>query len=139
MKNLVLIVISLFMTSMTGCASSAKDVQAQYISPSIYDNYNCQQIGVEMSRLTSEISESAIKVDEQASEDSGTMALGLVIFWPALFFIDGDGPEAQEYGRLKGEYDALEKASIQKECGYEFKELVIPERVASETPADIPL
>jgi hypothetical protein len=67
------------------------------------------------------------------------MALGLVLFWPALFFIGGDGPEAQEYGRLKGEYDALEKASIQEECGYEFKELVIPERVASETPADIPL
>ena len=139
MKNLVLIVISLFMTSMTGCASSAKDVQAQYISPLVYENYDCQQIGVEQSRLTREVSESAIKVEEQASEDSGTMALGLVIFWPALFFIDGDGPEVQEYGRLKGEYDALEQASIQKECDYEFEELLIPERVASETPADIPL
>jgi len=139
MKNLVLIVISFFMTSMTGCATSAKDVPAQYISQSIYDNFNCEQIGVEKSRLTSEVSESAIKVDKQASEDSGTMALGLVFFLPALFFIDGDGPEVQEYGRLKGEYDALEKVSIQKECGYEFKELVIPERVASETPADIPL
>ncbi|MGH9425353.1 MAG: hypothetical protein ACRD2L_03485 [Terriglobia bacterium] len=55
------------------------------------------------------------------------MAVGLILFWPTLFFIDGTGPEAQEYGRLKGEYEALEKVSIQKECGYEFKELAPPE------------
>ena len=127
------------MTSMTGCASSAKDVPTQYVSPLIYENYDCQQIGDELSRLTRKVNESAGKVEERASDDSGTMALSLVLFWPALFFIDGDGPEAQEYGRLKGEYDALEKTSIKKSCGHEFKELVIPKKEVSETPDDIPL
>lgn len=45
------------------------------------------------------------------------MTVGLILFWPALFFIDGDTPQAQEYARLKAEFDALEQAAIQKECG----------------------
>ena len=139
MKLLISITLGVFIIFMAGCASSAKDIPTQYVSPLIYDNYDCQQIGAELSRLTGKVNESAGKVEKRASDDSGTMALGLVIFWPALFFIDGDGAEAQEYGRLKGEYDALEKASIKKSCGHEFKELVIPEREVSETPVDVPL
>jgi hypothetical protein len=40
-----------------------------------------------------------------------------VLFWPALFFLEGgDGAEAQEYARLKGEFDALQQMSVQKRC-----------------------
>jgi len=103
MKILIPMLISVFITFMTEGASSAKDVPTQYVSPLIYDNCDCQQIGVELSRLTGKVNESAGQVEERASDDSGTMALGLILFWPALSFIDGDGPEAQEYGLLKGE------------------------------------
>lgn len=40
------------------------------------------------------------------------MGVGLVLFWPALFFLAGDD-QKEELARLKGEYEALEKASIQ--------------------------
>ena len=43
-----------------------------------------------------------------------------MIFWPAAFFIKGDGASAAELGRLKGEFEALEKASIEKRCGLKF-------------------
>jgi hypothetical protein len=66
------------------------------------------------------------------------MALGLILFWPSLFFLDGDGPEAQEYARLKGEYEALEVASIQEKYGYEFAAIALPEKKMSETQ-DVPL
>ena len=131
MKNIILIAICI---SMTGCASSAKDIPTQYVSPLIYDDYDCQQIGTELSRLTRKVSESASKVNERASGDSGTMAIGLILFWPSLFFLDGDGPEAQEYARLKGEYEALEVASIEKKCGHEFKTIALPEKKVTEKP-----
>lgn len=52
------------------------------------------------------------------------MGVGLVLFWPTLFFLEGgDGPQAQEYARLKGERDAIERVSIQKKCGIEFKDI----------------
>ena len=131
MKNVYLIMICVFVT---GCASPAKDIRTQYVSPLVYENYDCQQIGAELSRLTRRVSETGARVDDRASGDSGTMAIGLILFWPSLFFLDNDGPEAQEYGRLKGEYETLEVVSIQKKCGYEFKEVVIPEKKVSKTP-----
>ena len=56
--------------------------------------------------------------NKTASHDIARMAIGAVFFWPALFLPEGgDGPEATEYGRLKGERDALERIAIQRECG----------------------
>ena len=43
------------------------------------------------------------------------MGVGLLLFWPALFALEGgDGPEAAEYARLKGEYEALRQAAVMK-------------------------
>ena len=50
-----------------------------------------------------------------ADKDSAAMGIGLVIFWPALFFLIGDNKK-EELARLKGEYEALEQAAIQNEC-----------------------
>ncbi len=50
-----------------------------------------------------------------ATNDAVAMGVGLILFWPALFFIDSDD-RAEEVGRLKGEVKALEQASIQKDC-----------------------
>jgi len=45
------------------------------------------------------------------------MGIGLVLFWPALFFLEGgDGPEAAEYTRLRGEVDAMRRVAVLKEC-----------------------
>ena len=53
--------------------------------------------------------------DKTASNDSVAMGVGLVLFWPALFFIDSSDQKV-EVARLKGEFDALEQAAIQKKC-----------------------
>ena len=125
MKLLPWLVVSV---CVVGCAESAKDIPTQYVSPLTYEDYNCKQIGGELERLTRRVNELAYQVDKRASNDSAKMTVGLILFWPTLFFINGNGPEAQEYGRLKGEYETLEKVSIQKECGYEFKPLEPPEK-----------
>jgi len=48
------------------------------------------------------------------------MGVGLVLFWPSLFFIKGDGTTAAEVGRLKGEMEAIEQASVKRNCGIQF-------------------
>lgn len=40
----------------------------------------------------------------------------------AAFFVGGDRGNAAELGRLKGEMDALEQASIKKNCGIQFRQ-----------------
>jgi len=50
------------------------------------------------------------------------MGVGLLLFWPTLFFLEGgDGPEAAQYADLKGEFEALRQASVQKCCEIEME------------------
>ena len=103
------------------CASQPEDIATSYVSPIQYDGYNCQQVSAEMQRVSRRTGELYGSLEETANGDAVQMGLGLVLFWPALFFLEGgDGPEAQEYARLKGEKDALEKIAVQKQCGTGF-------------------
>ncbi len=47
--------------------------------------------------------------------------IGVVLFWPSLFFIGGDKGNAAEVARLKGEMQAIEQANVSKNCGMQFK------------------
>ncbi|ODS56448.1 MAG: hypothetical protein ABS36_08675 [Acidobacteria bacterium SCN 69-37] len=109
--------IALAALALTACASHTNEIPAAYVSPLQYQDYSCKQIGAELRRVSARAQQVAHDVDKNASGDSTAMAVGLVLFWPALFFIDGDTPQAQEYARLKGEFDALEQVAIQKDCG----------------------
>ena len=92
----------------TGCASKPTEIQAQYVSPLQYQPYNCSQVSAELQRVSRKSSALYGQLDKTASNDNAQMAIGLVLFWPTLFFLEGgDGPEAAEYARLKGEVDAL--------------------------------
>lgn len=99
-----------------GCASNSGEIRSAYVSPMAYDGYSCQQIVQENAQLQSRISSTAGAVDKKAHGDKVKMGVGLVLFWPTLFFLKGDGAEAQEYARLKGEHEALETAYAQKNC-----------------------
>lgn len=114
---------ALLATGLYACAHSSDQIAAQYVSPLVYEDYDCRQISAEHERINRRVHQLAASIDKNARGDSIAMGVGLVLFWPALFFIDGDSPEAAEYARLKGEYETLEKVSIQKNCGLEFQEL----------------
>jgi len=102
---------------LSSCASSPDKIQSTYVSPMIYSDFSCKQISMEMANLTRRVSELYGTLDKEASADSAQMAAGLILFWPALFFLEGgDGPQAAEYARLKGEREALETVAIQKNC-----------------------
>lgn len=118
MKKLLLIS-AVFVSA---CASHAHEIPAAYVSPLQYQDYSCKQISAELQRVSSRAEEVAHSVNKNADGDSTAMAVGLILFWPALFFIDGDSPQAQEYARLKGEYEALEKTGVEKSCGLDYSE-----------------
>lgn len=103
---------------LSACATQPNEIAAAYVSPIQYQNYNCEQIGMELRRVTRRANELHGTLKDTADNDAGQMGVGLILFWPALFFLEGgDGPQAQEYARLRGERDALEQAAIMKNCG----------------------
>lgn len=116
-----------------GCASGSDDIRAAYVSPMTYQNYSCQQLVAENQRLQRELSSVAGAVDKKAHGDKVKMGVGLVLFWPTLFFLKGDGVEAQEYARLKGEHEAFDQAYVQKNCASTLAGQQEPQPVAQGT------
>lgn len=117
------IVISAFAAiALVGCASQPEDISSQYVSTMQYQDYDCQQLGAEASRVSRRVSELHGNLEKTANNDAAQMGVGLILFWPALFFLEGgDGAQAQEYARLKGERDAIEQMSVQKKCSIDFQ------------------
>ena len=105
---------------LAGCASSSNEIGPSYVSPVLYDNYTCQQLGMEAQRVSSEAARMAGVQDKKSSNDAVWTTVGAIIFWPALFAIKGDGATAAQLGSLKGHMQAIEQASIQKKCGIQF-------------------
>ena len=101
---------------LAGCATSSKDISATYISPLQYQSYDCQQLSLESQRIQRRVVELGGRLDEAASNDKALVGVGMILFWPALFALGGTKQQEAEYGRLRGEYDALQQASIQKKC-----------------------
>ena len=102
---------------LAGCATQPEKMETQYVSPTQFQNYNCDQIAGEMTRTSRRINELYLSLKSTADNDAAQMGIGLVLFWPALFFLEGgDSPQADEYSRLKGEYEALESVAIQQGC-----------------------
>ena len=60
------------------------------------------------------------RLKKERNADNWQMGIGLVLFWPTLFFLEGgDGPEAAEYAQLKGDFEALRINSVERKCGIE--------------------
>ena len=106
---------------MAGCATKSADIAPSYVSPIQYQSLSCEQLAQEARRVSSRVAQVTGQQDKKASNDESMMAIGMILFWPALFFMEGDEQSAAEVARLKGEKGAIEQASIQKNCGILFR------------------
>lgn len=106
---------------LAGCASSASEVKPSYVSPLQYQGLNCQQLGQEMERVSRRASEAAGVQDSNRTQDTIVTTGAIILFWPAAFFIKGDGQNAAELARLKGEFETLERVSNEKNCGLQVR------------------
>ncbi len=120
MKKKLLNVVAICILTVS-CASSASDITASYVSPMKYSNYDCNQIAIERDNIERRVNALYYSVEKRAKADRTSMAVGMVLFWPALFFLKGDSPEAAEYARMKGEYEAIQTIAVQKKCGVQFE------------------
>jgi len=103
--------------SLTACASQPEDIPTSYVSPIQYRSFDCEQLAAEAMRVNRRASDLQGILNKTADTDQIQMGVGLILLWPTLFFLEGgDGPQAQEYARLKGEQDAIQQAVTMKKC-----------------------
>ena len=119
MKHLFLTkVFSIFLVGMivNAGSKSSKEIVSLYVSPLEYADYSCDQIKSEMIRVSTKVRTLTGELDENKENDQMITGAGIILFWPALFFIGGTKEQEAEYARLKGEHEALDKVAIQKNC-----------------------
>ena len=112
-----LVALSMCSLLFVGCATSPSRISSSYVSPIEYSHLECEQIRRELVRVNRRLMEVTGAQKSAATKDAVAMGVGLVVFWPALFFIGGGGKK-EELARLKGQYEALETVAIEKNCGY---------------------
>ena len=107
--------------TLTACATAPKDIAPAYVSPVLYQNLSCQQLAAEAARVSSAAAVASGQQEAQQGRDAVAVTTAVVLFWPALFFVQGDKANAAEIARLKGEMQAIEQANISKGCGIQFQ------------------
>lgn len=117
MKKLVSIAVC---AALSGCATSPSDIAPAYVSPVLYQNLSCDQLAQEAARVSQAAAAATGQQQDQANKDATMMTVGMILFWPSLFFIGGDKGNAAEVARLKGEMQAIEQANIARNCGMQF-------------------
>lgn len=82
----------------------------------MYSHLNCDQIRAEMTRVGARVETVTGQQQRAANNDAVAMGVGLVLFWPALFFLANDNDKREELSRLMGEYEALQQAGNANTC-----------------------
>jgi len=101
---------------LSACASQPQDIAAAYVSPTGYSGMSCNALNIEAQRVNQRLAVATGQQSKAASNDAAMTAVTLVLFWPAVFFLNGDKGTAAELGRLKGEAEAIQSAAVRKGC-----------------------
>jgi hypothetical protein len=111
---------------LVGCASKAADVTPTYVSPIQYQSFTCPQLAAEAQRVSAAAAAASGAQDSQATKDAVATTAAVIIFWPAAFLVQGDKNNAAQLAQLKGQMDAIQQASIMKNCGIQFQQAPPP-------------
>jgi hypothetical protein len=106
--------------ALAACASSSAEITPSYVSPVMYQSYTCQQLAQEAQGVSARAAQVSGAQDQKRTNDAIATTAAIVVFWPAAFFVGGNGQVAAELGQLKGQMVAIEQASIAKKCNIQF-------------------
>lgn len=97
-------------------AQKASEVTAQYVPASKYERMSCAALGEEAARLQASVAGMEAEVDKAYKQDKTMEAVTWILFWPAVFAMDGNEAEANRLAQARGEAEAIRTAMLQKGC-----------------------
>jgi hypothetical protein len=121
MKTSVILALIIAALAIGACAKRSENVAAAYVSPLAYEQFNCRQLAEEAGRVSQRAAELAGVQDRKRTGDIVATTAAIVVFWPAAFLVSGDDAQTAELARLKGEFEAIQRVSVQKNCGIRFQ------------------
>ncbi len=115
------VLVPAMMLALSACATAPRDIAPSYVSASPYQNYTCEQLETEAQNVSAAAAQAIGVQQQKANSDAAMTGVGVIIFWPALFFLKGNGADAANVGQLKGQMQAIQAVSDAKHCGISFQ------------------
>lgn len=107
---------------LAGCATAPKDIAPTYVPTMQYEHMSCRALQTEAQNVSGAAAAAVGVQQQKADNDKVAMGVGLVIFWPALLFMKGNGANEVQVAQLKGQMNAIEAVSNEKHCGIVFQQ-----------------
>jgi hypothetical protein len=115
--RMVLLASILSLLILDGCATEGPTSAADF------ELFDCPQLKEHAQHVSKAALEVAGLRDSKRAGDRAATNSGIVVFWPAAFMATGEGAQADEISRLKTEFEAIQQASMQKNCSFRFQPL----------------
>ena len=112
------VAILLVACALASCSDAQKsaEVTAQYVPATKYEHLSCAALRDEAARLQASVTGIEAEVDKAYKQDKTMEAVTWVLFWPALFAMDGNDAEANRLALARGEAEAIRAAMLRKGC-----------------------
>lgn len=127
----------LFIFVITGCATAPDDIPARYVPVSKYSGFNCDDLNRMKEEKFANLSNLYKVLDDRNTQDIGNATIGTLFWFPSLFALQGDGPEAENFAILLGEYRSIESVYSTKGCNVTNEEKKSSTQINTKTRTDI--
>jgi len=97
--------------SVASCAKAPEAIGPSYVSVLNYQAWSCEQLASESVRLSDAVAISSMKQRQARANDT----MGVLLIGVPISTFSGDN-QAVDLGRLKGEYEAVRQAGLQRNC-----------------------
>lgn len=128
MKRFLTWALLLMGLTLGACAKKSENVAASYVSPLAYQQFNCRQLAEEAGRVSQRAAELSGVQNRKRTGDIVATTAAIIVFWPAAFLVSGDDAQTAELARLKGEFEAIQRVSVEKGCSIRFESRPPPAR-----------
>ena len=85
-----------------------------------------------MSEVMSDIQLKTGQADSTSGTNVALGVVGVILFWPALFFMDLSKADQVELEALRKRYNALGRIAADKKCGFEIEEIQFEKKQTSQ-------
>ena len=101
---------------LAACAQQPDQIAAVPVSSYPYQQMSCKQLAYERAQVVNSVNALTAAQKQKADSDGAVMAVGMILFWPALFALSAGNDQANALAQAKGQYDAIDTAQKVKGC-----------------------
>lgn len=106
----------LAVSTISACATAPNKIQANYIPTAKYESLSCADLTAQLVDNDAQRLTLYNRIAKRNKSDKIVTGVGVVVAWPALFFLRGNGEVKENYANLLGTDAALTKVANDKGC-----------------------